>query len=175
MKITRYVEYIQEARRRGFGDLAIRNSLLEKGWPLNEIDLAFNYIQTLDIEKMKEGGMKKHSSEKNKIVLYVDDELLTMLEKRSKKNMLTLPEQIEDILRRSTLSQKNKKSTGSEKLDDNLIGLFSRKNTGPKKKKGKKQKIKKKERKKIRKIKRAKKKVEKIERKIKTKKKKSRK
>lgn len=168
MKITRYAEYIEEARKRGFGDLAIRNSLLEKGWPLNEIDLAFNYLQTMDIEKMKE-GVKKHPSEKNKIVIYLDDEMLFMLEKRAKKNMLTLPQQIEDILRRSTLNQKGKKNVKSEKLDDNLVGLFSRKRTGPKRKK--KNNPKKEEKKKIRRAKRQKRKIIKEE---KTKKKKSR-
>ncbi|HPD81678.1 MAG TPA: hypothetical protein PK357_01110 [Candidatus Pacearchaeota archaeon] len=134
MKITGYAEYIEEARKRGFSDLAIRNSLLEKGWPLNEINLAFNYLQTMDIEKMKE-DIKKHPSEKNKVVIYLDDEILFMLEKRAKKNMLTLPQQIEDVLRRSTLNQKGKKNTKSEKLDDNLVGLFSRKKQDQKRRK----------------------------------------
>jgi hypothetical protein len=147
MKITKYVEYIREARKRGFEELAIRNSLIEKGWPLNEIDLAFDYAQALSPEYNREGE-RKENSENNKISIYIDDELLTMLEKRARKNMLTLPEQVEDILRRSTLNQKNKKSTGSEKLDDKLVGIFSRKRTGPKSKKRKKHQIKKKKEKK---------------------------
>jgi hypothetical protein len=173
MKITQYVEYIQEARRRGFGDLAIRNSLIEKGWPLNEIDLAFSYVQTLNSEEgwHEKGEIEReyYDSGENKIVLYIDDELLEMLEKRAKKNMLTLPQQVEDILRRSTLNQKNKKNAGNEKLDDNLVGIFSRKKTGPKSKKRKRKQTKKEEKKKIRKVKRAKRKAEKIEKKIKRK------
>ena len=50
--------------------------------------------------------------------------------------------QIEDILRRSTLSLKGKKSPYSPKVDDALVGIFSRKNTGPKSKSKKKAKAK---------------------------------
>lgn len=173
MKIRRYVEFIRESRRRGFGDLTIRNALIDKGWPLNEINLAFNYVQTLS-NAYKEESMDE--PEENKVTIYLDNELLDKLDKRAKKNMLTLPEQIEDILRRSTLNQKNKKSAGSEKLDDNLVGLFSRKKTGPKSKKKKKKNVKKEKRKEIRKARRhkrkivkEKKKAEKIEKKVKRK------
>jgi hypothetical protein len=170
MRITKYVEYIKEARKRGFGDLAIRNSLLEKGWPLNEIDLAFSFVQALNPEEEwhEKGEIeKRYASGENKIVLYIDDELLAMLEKRAKKNLLTLPNQVEDILRRSTLSQKNKKNIGNEKIDDKLVGLFSRKKTGPKKKhKKKKHNAKKEEKKKIRKARRHKRKIVKEEKKV---------
>jgi hypothetical protein len=57
--------------------------------------------------------------------------LLKLLEKRARRNMLTLPEQIEDTLRRSCLSMKKKPLT-SEKLDDLLVSLFSRRKRGKK-------------------------------------------
>jgi hypothetical protein len=38
MKITRYVEFIREARKRGFGDLTIRNELI------NKFDLSVNKV-----------------------------------------------------------------------------------------------------------------------------------
>jgi hypothetical protein len=145
MKIKRYVEFIREARRRGFGDLTIRNELVNKGWPLNEINLAFNYVKTLD--EISQGESMKESDE-NKVTIYMDDDLLNKLDKRARKNMLSLPEQIEDILRRSTLNQKNKKGAG-EKLDDNLVGLFSRKRTGPKSRKHKKRHARRKQKKEI--------------------------
>jgi len=118
------VDFINEARRRGFGDFEIREALSSHGWPIEEVEKAFAALAPKDRIK-------------NQINLFLDDELLKGLEKRAKKNMFTLPEQIEDILRRSVLSQSKKKSIYDEKLDDTLVSIFSRKNTGPKKKKGK--------------------------------------
>jgi len=66
-----------------------------------------------------------HISFKNKVTIYLNNDLLKLIEKRAKRNMLTLPEQIEDILRRSTLSLK-KGTLPKEKLDDLLVSLFSR-------------------------------------------------
>ncbi len=111
-----------------------------------------------EIRREIESGDKTIQREKfeNSLTIFLDDELKSALEKRAKKNLFTLPEQIEDILRRSTLNQKNKKSVPNENLDDNLVGLFSRRNTGQKVKK-KKAKAKKK---KVRKEKREKKKTE---------------
>ncbi|MEK6895111.1 MAG: hypothetical protein AABX48_01170, partial [Nanoarchaeota archaeon] len=70
----------------------------------------------------------------NQVNLFLDDELIKELDKRAKKNMFSITEQVEDILRRSVVTQKNKKSSSAydEKLDDTLVALFSRKNTGPK-------------------------------------------
>jgi hypothetical protein len=116
------VDFVKEARKRGFGDTTIRNALLSKNWPVTEIEKAFTSL----IEK---------AHLKNEVRLFFDDDILTALEKRAKKNLLSLPEQIEDIVRRSTINQKSKGSVSSynEKLDDSLIGLFSRKRTGRKK------------------------------------------
>lgn len=129
MADQKLVEFIKETRRRGFDDSVIINELIKNGWPENEIDAAFDYIAGINKKKFD------HKSE-NQITIFLDDELLNLLEKRAKKNMLTVSELIEDILRRSTINQKTKKSIYDEKLDDKLIAMFSRKRTGPKKKEG---------------------------------------
>lgn len=118
------VNFIVEARKRGFSDKIIKEALLNKGWQIGKVDAAFDSL------------MPKFKS-KNQVCIFLSDDLLTTLEKRGKKNMLTISEQIEDILRRSTLSLKKKSSNAvpsNEKLDDKLIGLFSRKNVGRKRK-----------------------------------------
>jgi len=51
--------------------------------------------------------------------------VLKKLEKRAKKNMLNLNEQVEDILRRSVLNFR--KTPAEEKVDDKFITFFSRK------------------------------------------------
>lgn len=105
------VRFILEARKRNFNDIKIKETLLSNNWPKNEINAGF--------EAVKE---KIHSKES--ITIWFDREVMKLLEKRAKRNMLTLPEQIEDIVRRSIANQKpNQKK---EKLDDMLVGLFSR-------------------------------------------------
>ncbi len=111
--------FITEARKRGFSDKIIKEALLDKGWAIGKVDSAFESL------------MPKFKS-KNQVCIFLSDDLLATLEKRGKKNLLTISEQIEDILRRSTISQKKKKSIYDEKLDDNLIGLFSRRRSGRK-------------------------------------------
>lgn len=127
MADQKLVEFIKETRRRGFEDSVIINELIKNGWPENEIDAAFDYIAGINKKEFN------HKSE-NQITIFLDDELLGLLEKRAKKNMLTVSELIEGILRRSTINQKTKKTVYDEKLDDKLIAMFSRKRTGPKKK-----------------------------------------
>lgn len=106
------VKFIKEARKRGFDDFEIREPLLKKGWPLEEIEKAF-YV------------LKPKYKLKNKISVYLDSEVLKMIDKRAKKNMLTLNEQIEDILRRSCINLK-KGTSKSVKCDDSLVAIFSR-------------------------------------------------
>ena len=105
------LKFIKEARERGFDDYQIREPLIKHSWPLEEIEKAFNFL-------------KPKYKYKNKVNIFLDNEVLKKLEKRAEKNMFTLPEQIEDILRRSILSQK--KSTQEEKLDDKFLAYFSR-------------------------------------------------
>lgn len=137
MKPEKYAEFIRECRKRGFQDVAIKGALLDKGWPEEEIDNAFHYVNMKDEEREQKYKRQKFGSS---ITIFLDDELRTLLVKRAKKNMLSLPDQIEDILRRSTLGQKGKKSIYDTKVDDKLVSIFSRKKTGPKKAKKKKSK-----------------------------------
>ncbi|MFA5993105.1 MAG: hypothetical protein WC796_05355 [Candidatus Pacearchaeota archaeon] len=116
------IDFIKEARKRGFDDPQIREVLLKHRWPLNEIELAFSKIK----------ANKENLKFKNKVTIYLDCEVLKQLEKRANKNMFTLSEQIEDILRRSAINTKGIKAQ-QEKLDDLLIGLFSRKQSYKKK------------------------------------------
>ena len=114
MASSQLVKFIQEARKRGFDDLQIKKPLLEHGWPVNEIERAFACLQP----KFKF---------KNQVCLFLDSEVLKILEKRATKNMFTVSEQIEDILRRSCVGMKRKNLAYDEKLDDKLVALFSRK------------------------------------------------
>ncbi len=109
---TNLITFLKRARARGFSDLQIRKALLDNGWPLDKIEEAF--LKLNPTFKLK-----------NQICIFLSRELIQKLEKRAKKNMFTISEQIEDILRRSCLSQK--KTPKEEKLDDRLVALFSRK------------------------------------------------
>ncbi len=75
-----------------------------------------------------------------KLTIYLDDEEVKILEKRAKKNIFTLKEQVEDIIRTSVIRTKTGKTTKPINVDDRLVGIFSRHNTGPKKKKKAKKK-----------------------------------
>lgn len=105
------LRFIKEARAKSYSDLQIRKALMEKGWAVESIEEVFSFLNP----KFKL---------KNQICIFLSSELIEKLEKRAKKNMFTLSEQIEDILRRSCLNQK---SSRAEKLDDTLVSLFSRK------------------------------------------------
>jgi hypothetical protein len=69
-------------------------------------------------------------------------EELLLLQKRGKKNFLSVKEQIEDILRRSIVSYKKRSRRGLPqiKIDDRLVGVFSRDSRGRKRKKKTKKK-----------------------------------
>ena len=105
------IRFILEARKRGFQDLKITEALLSNNWPMHEINAGF--------EALREHHFKKS------ITLWFDKDVISLLEKRAKRNLLTLPEQVEDIVRRSIANQKPTQQ--KEKLDDMLVGLFSRK------------------------------------------------
>jgi len=108
------VKFIKESRKRGFDDSQIKEPLLKHGWPLQEVEKAF-------------ASLRPYYQYKHRLQIYIDSEVLQSIEKRAKKNMFNLNEQIEDILRRSCINLKKKKSASyDEKLDDTLIGLFSR-------------------------------------------------
>lgn len=113
------VKFIKESRKRGFDDFQIREPLLKKGWPSEEIEKAFY-------------SLKPKYKLKNKISVYLDSTVLKMIDKRAKKNMLNLNEQIEDILRRSCVNMK-KGTSRKVKCDDRLVAIFSRERRGRKK------------------------------------------
>jgi DNA-binding transcriptional MerR regulator len=106
------IEFIVEARKRGFSDEEIRKALFEKSWPNKIIEEALDFLNP------------KYKI-KNQVCIWLSNEVLKELDARAKKNLHTLPEQIEDILRRSCVNKK--RTPKEEKLDDLLVGMFSRK------------------------------------------------
>ena len=72
-----------------------------------------------------------------KLTISLDDEEVEILEKRAKKNLLTLKEQVEDIIRLSCVRSSHGKYKPI-KCDDKLVAIFSRDKRGRKKKTKKK-------------------------------------
>ncbi len=105
------VHFIKEARLRGFDDIKIEEALLSNGWQVDTVEDAF-------------ASLKIPVKFKNKICIYLDPEILKKINARAKRNLFTISEQIEDILRRSVVN--TKKTFKPEKLDDMLVALFSR-------------------------------------------------
>ncbi len=60
------------------------------------------------------------------LTITIDEEEKKILKKRADKNLLSLQEQAEDIIRRSCVNQKNKTSAKADKCDDKLVSIFSR-------------------------------------------------
>jgi len=69
-----------------------------------------------------------------RLTIELDDEEVKILNKRGKKNILTLREQVEDIIRRSCINAKTK-TVSQSKCDDKLVDIFSRDKRGKKRKK----------------------------------------
>lgn len=113
MASQQLIAFITEARKRGFSDGDIRKPLFEQGWSAVDITQAF-------------AAAKNVPRNRNQVCIYLDSAVLHVLEKRAKKNMLSLPEQIEDIVRRSAANSR-KGAPKPEKLDDLLVTVFSRK------------------------------------------------
>jgi hypothetical protein len=70
-----------------------------------------------------------------KLSISLDPEEVKILNKRAKKNFLSLTEQIEDIIRRSCISYSKRNNLPKLNCDDKLVGIFSRQKSGRKKKK----------------------------------------
>ena len=66
------------------------------------------------------------------LIIYI---IWSLFQARAKKNLLTLREQIEDILRKSAVRTKSGISAQKFKTDDPLVEIFSRENRGRKRKK----------------------------------------
>ena len=60
------------------------------------------------------------------ITISIDEEVKKILGKRAEKNLLTLREQIENILRESAVRTKSGSLETEPKIDDALISIFSR-------------------------------------------------
>ena len=120
------LKFVREAKKRGFDDLDIRKPLLADGWSLADVESA--------LVTVNKNIKIKHFKFKNRVELFLDNDLLTVLDKRAKKSFFTIPELIEDILRRSCLTSLKKKKPYQPKIDDLLVSVFSRAPTGPKKK-----------------------------------------
>ncbi len=67
------------------------------------------------------------------ITISLDDDEIKLLNKRAKKNLLTLKEQVQDIIRRSCISAKETPSGYEPKIDDKLVEIFSRHKKGKRK------------------------------------------
>lgn len=66
-----------------------------------------------------------------RLTIELDDEEVKILKRRGKKNILTLREQVEDIIRRSCIKAKSSNIPRS-KSDDKLVDIFSRDRRGKK-------------------------------------------
>ncbi len=108
---TNILKFVINARKKGFNDYEIKETLFKKGMSLKEVEAVF---KSLPPQRMK-----------HQISILLDSEVLKIIEKRAKRNFLSAQEQIEDILRRSCVNAKKLKKE-EEKLDDMLISLFSR-------------------------------------------------
>jgi hypothetical protein len=73
-----------------------------------------------------------------RVTVEIDPELMPALKKRAKKNYFSVTELVEDIVRRSMMSYKGGTSKKKYKLDDKLVGIFSRERRGRKPKRKKK-------------------------------------
>lgn len=111
---TQLIKFIRTARERGFDDFQIKEPLIKKGWPIDEIECAF-------------ASLKPKYKFKNKISIFLDSDILKIIDKRAKKNLMTTSEQIEDILRRSCINLKNQDKNAKDNIDDMLVSIFSRK------------------------------------------------
>jgi hypothetical protein len=111
------IDFIIEARKRGFSDFEIRRALIDNRWPEKIVESAFQSFTPARLAK-------------NQVCIFLSSEVLTDLEKRAKKNLMNLEEQIEDILRRSCARKST--SVQQEKIDDLLVSCFSRSKRGRK-------------------------------------------
>ena len=67
-----------------------------------------------------------------KLTITLDEDEIKILNRRAKKNMLSLREMVEDIVRRSCINSK-KTGVSNVNVDDTLVNIFSRQKKGRKK------------------------------------------
>jgi hypothetical protein len=129
MADKKLVGFIVEGRNKGYEDFLLRGALERHGWPSREVDKAFDSLE----RKERTNARQKEKLErdintkyKKEIKIYLSLDVLRKIEKRADKNLFSVPEQIEDIVRRSTINQ-TKKTSQEDKVDDMFITFFSRK------------------------------------------------
>ncbi len=66
------------------------------------------------------------------VTISIDAEIQKIIGKRAKKNLLTIKEQIEEIVRQSAVRTKSGIGTSVSKIDDRLVDVFSRHKKGRK-------------------------------------------
>ena len=71
---------------------------------------------------------------KRSISIDFTSEELALLEKRAKKNFMSIRELVADIIRRSMISYRKGGGKSTQKIDDALVGIFSRERRGRKSK-----------------------------------------
>lgn len=60
------------------------------------------------------------------VTINIDEKIKKIIEKRAKKNLLTLREQIEEIVRQSAVRTKAGEGISKMSTDDRLVEIFSR-------------------------------------------------
>ena len=68
-----------------------------------------------------------------KLTINIAEDVRKILSKRARRNLLTLREQIEEILRKSAVRTKLGMNYRKIKIDDRLVAIFSREKRGRKK------------------------------------------
>jgi len=69
------------------------------------------------------------------ITISIDGEIFKVISRRAKKNLLSVKEQIEEIIRQSAIRTKAGVSAALIKTDDKLVEIFSRHKKGKRKRK----------------------------------------
>lgn len=67
------------------------------------------------------------------LTISIDEDVKKVISKRAKKNMLSIKEQIEEIVRQSAIRTKAGASNPMRDIDDKLVEVFSRQKRGRRK------------------------------------------
>lgn len=105
------IKFVKEAKKRGFSEDEIRKPLMERGWPVDTVNEAIEYV--------------KDNTQTHSIEISIEPLLYKEIKKRANKNLLSTHDQIVDIIRRSCVSAK-RRVPKEKKLDDLLVSIFSR-------------------------------------------------
>jgi len=70
--------------------------------------------------------MHKCMGKKREVRILMDSDVYSLVERRAKKNFLSVPDMIGEIIRRSVLAMKKSKSGYGEKSDEKFLEYFSR-------------------------------------------------